>query len=107
MNDLPPRTAADIGAVEDRFFTLRNFPLTDGMVMPEATIAYETYGRLAPDGRNAILCTHGYTGSHHFAGRNRANGNQPGSWDGLTGPGRAIDTDKLFVVRECRLLQSR
>src|SRR5437764_394330 len=30
---------------------------------PEATIAYETYGRLAPDGRNAILCTHGYTGS--------------------------------------------
>ena len=74
---------------------------------PEATIAYETYGRLAPDGRNAILCTHGYTGSHHFAGRNRANGNQPGSWDGLIGPGRAIDTDKLFVVRECRLLQSR
>ena len=112
MNDLPLRPAAEIGAVEDRFFTLRNFPLTDGTVMPEATIAYETYGRLAPPngpngGRNAILCTHGYTASHHFAGRNPANGNQPGSWDGLIGPGRAIDTDKLFVVRECRLLQSR
>ena len=50
------------------------------------------------DGRNAILCTHGYTASHHFAGRNPANGNQPGSWDGLIGPGKAIDTDKLFVV---------
>jgi homoserine O-acetyltransferase len=103
MNDLPLRPAADIGAVEDRFFTLRNFPLTDGTVMPEATIAYETYGRPAPPngpngGRNAILCTHGYTGSHHFAGRNPANGNQPGSWDGLIGPGKAIDTDKLFVV---------
>jgi homoserine O-acetyltransferase len=98
MNDLPLRPAADIGAVEDRFFTLRNFPLTDGTVMPEARIAYETYGRPAPDGRNAILCTHGYTGSHHFAGRNPANGNQPGSWDGLIGPGKAIDTDKLFVV---------
>ena len=71
MNDLPLRPAADIGAVEDRFFTLRNFPLTDGTVMPEATIAYETYGRPVPDGRNAILCTHGYTGSHHFAGRSR------------------------------------
>jgi homoserine O-acetyltransferase len=47
--------------------------------MPEATIAYETYGRPAFDGRNAILCTHGYTGSHHFAGRNPANSNQPGS----------------------------
>ena len=98
MNDLPLRPAADIGAVEDRFFTLRNFPLTDGTVMAEATVAYETYGRPAPDGRNAILCTHGYTGSHHFAGRNPANGNQPGSWDGLIGPGKAIDTDKLFVV---------
>jgi hypothetical protein len=34
MNDLPLRPAADIGAVEDRFFTLRNFPLTDGTVCP-------------------------------------------------------------------------
>ena len=57
MNDLPPRPVADLGTVEDRFFTLRNFSLTDGTVMPEATIAYETYGRLAPDGCNAILCS--------------------------------------------------
>jgi len=45
LNDLPLRPAAEFGAVEDRFFTLRNFQLTDGAVMPEATIAYETYGR--------------------------------------------------------------
>jgi homoserine acetyltransferase len=88
MNDVPLRSTADFGAVRDRFFTLSNFRLTDGTVMPEATIAYETYGRLAPPngpngGRNAILCTHGYTGSHHFAGRSPANGNQPGSWDRL------------------------
>jgi homoserine acetyltransferase len=51
------------------------FALTGGTVMPEATVAYETYGRLASDGRNAILCTHGYTASHHFAGRSPANGN--------------------------------
>ncbi|HZU88866.1 MAG TPA: alpha/beta fold hydrolase [Stellaceae bacterium] len=90
--------AADLGTVEDRFYTIRNFPLQNGQVMPEAKIAYETYGRLAPDGRNAVLLTHGYTGSHHFAGRNPANNNQPGSWDGLVGPGKAIDTDRLFVV---------
>ena len=58
MNDLPLRPVADIGAVEDRFFTLRNFPLIDGTVMPEATIAYETYGRPASDGRDAILLAH-------------------------------------------------
>jgi homoserine O-acetyltransferase len=89
---------ADIGAVEDRFFTIPEFRLTGGAVLPNATIAYETYGRLAPHGRNAVLITHGYTGSHHAAGRNPANGNQPGSWNGLIGPGKAIDTDKLFVV---------
>jgi homoserine O-acetyltransferase len=90
--------AADLGTVEDRFYTIRNLPLQNGQVMPEAKIAYETYGRLAPDGRNAVLLTHGYTGSHHFAGRNPANNNQPGSWDGLVGPQKAIDTDRLFVV---------
>jgi homoserine O-acetyltransferase/O-succinyltransferase len=66
--------------------------------LPEAVIAYETYGRLAPNRRNAVLITHGFTGSHRAAGRNPTNGGQPGSWDGLIGPGKAIDTDKLFVV---------
>jgi homoserine O-acetyltransferase/O-succinyltransferase len=88
----------DLGTVEDRNFPIRDFRLQNGAVMPEAKIAYETYGRLARDGRNAALITHGYTSSHHAAGRNPANGNQPGWWDGLIGPGKAIDTDKLFVV---------
>jgi homoserine O-acetyltransferase len=88
----------DIGTVEDRFFTIHDFRLVNGYRMLEATIAYETYGRLAPHGRNAVLITHGFTSSHHAAGRNPANGNQPGSWDGLIGPGKAIDTDRLFVV---------
>ena len=88
----------DLGTVEDQFFTIRDFRLTQGETLSEAVIAYETYGRLAPDGRNAVLLTHGFTGSHHFAGRNPANGNQPGSWEGLVGPGKTIDTDKLFVV---------
>jgi homoserine O-acetyltransferase len=64
--------------------------------MPEIVIAYDTYGKLAPDGRNAVLLSHGTTSSHHFAGRSE--GDPDGSWDGLIGPGKAIDTDKLFVV---------
>jgi hypothetical protein len=51
MNDLPLRPVADIGAVEDRFFTLRNFVLTDGTVMPEAR-----HGLLAiPNGMAAAI----------------------------------------------------
>lgn len=98
MNDATLPRTADIGTVEDRLFTIRDFALANGAVMPEATVAYETYGRLAPDGRNAVLITHGYTGSHHAAGRNPANGSQPGTWDGLIGQGKAIDTESLFVV---------
>ncbi len=98
MSEVAALQSPDIGAVEDRFHTIPNFRLANGYEMLEATIVYETYGRLAPDGHNAVLCTHGYTGSHHFAGRNPANGGLPGSWDGLIGPGKAIDTDRLFVV---------
>ena len=98
MTDAASQETRDIGTVEDRFLTIRDFPLANGTVMSEATIAYETYGRLAPHARNAVLFTHGYTSGHHAAGRNPANANQPGSWDGLIGPGKAIDTDRLFVV---------
>ena len=91
-------SAADLGPVEDQFFTIRDFRLHNGVVMPEVKIAYETYGKLAPDGRNAVLIAHGYTSSHHAAGYNPANGNNPGWWNGLIGPGKAIDTDRLFVV---------
>ena len=78
-------------------FKITDFKLQSGTVLPEVTIAYETYGTLAPDGRNAVLLTHGYTSSQHMAGRAGANGAE-GSWDGLVGPGKAIDTDRLFVV---------
>jgi homoserine O-acetyltransferase len=100
--------AADVlafEAPESKLFTTRDFKLESGVVLPELTLAYETYGKLAPDGRNAVLYTHGYTSSHHAAGRYGATGaakghkgGDVGSWDKLIGPGKAIDTDKLFVV---------
>ena len=84
--------------VEKRTFTTKGFKLeSGGATLPEMTIAYETYGSLAPDGSNAVLLTHGYTSSQHMAGRYGENGAE-GSWDGLVGPGKAIDTDRLFVV---------
>jgi homoserine O-acetyltransferase len=91
-------TEPGLVGVETMNFTLGDFRLEGGGVLPEAVVAYETYGRLAPDGRNAVLIAHGFTSSQHAAGRYTAEDGQPGWWDGLIGPGKAIDTDRLFVV---------
>lgn len=80
---------------EPRMFTAKNFTLENGQTLPEMSLAYEAYGRLAPDGRNAILVTHGFTSNHHAAGKH---GDTPGFWDGLIGPGKTIDTERYFVV---------
>src|SRR3954447_17087031 len=84
------------GAAEVKIFETKNFRLHSGEVLPELKLAYETYGTLAPDGRNAILATHGYTSSQHAAGLDAAG--EAGWWDGLIGPGKAIDTNCYFVV---------
>ena len=92
-------------AVESRIFQSRDFALDSGAVLPELRIAYETYGELDGAGTNAVLLTHGYTSHHHQTGRYRKGHAPPGldenalgTWEGLVGPGRAIDTDRLFVV---------
>jgi homoserine O-acetyltransferase len=79
-------------------FTVSSFKLESGRVLPEMTLAYETYGRLAPDGRNAILVTHGFTGNHCAASAPTPAMPMAGWWSGLIGPGKAIDTDRYFVV---------
>ena len=84
--------------VVKRIFTTYGYRLESGRVLPEMALAYETYGRLAPDGRNAILVTHGFTSSQHMAGKYTAADAAPGSWDGLIGPGKAIDTNRYYVV---------
>ena len=82
--------------VTEASFTTRDFRVSGGEMLPEVTIAYCTRGRLAPDGRNAILVTHGYTSSHRMIVPGGAS--SEGAWSTLVGPGAAIDTDRYFVV---------
>src|ERR1700733_9205641 len=79
-----------------RFAAIGDLPLAQGGTLRDARLAYVTYGRLAPDGGNAILLTHGYTSSHLFADGGAAA--SEGSWSELVGPGKAIDTNRFFVV---------
>ncbi len=77
-------------------YTFADFRLQSGEVLPEVTIAYGTRGRLAPDGRNAVLVTHGYTSGHSMI--EAGAGSSEGAWSTLVGPGAPIDTDRCFVV---------
>ena len=79
-----------------KFHRERDFRLSSGAVLPEALSAYRTLGRLNSAGNNAVLITHGYTTGPAMLdpGANVAEG----SWSELVGPGKAIDSERWFVV---------
>ncbi len=84
-----------------RFVTLfdaRPHVLEAGGTLEHVTVAYETWGTLAPDRSNAVLIEHALTGDSHCAGPAGPGHPQDGWWDGVVGPGRAVDTDRFFVV---------
>ncbi|MFF0445404.1 homoserine O-acetyltransferase [Streptomyces sp. NPDC004609] len=82
-----------------RWHALREpLPLEAGGELPGVRLAYETWGRLAPDRSNAVLVLHALTGDSHVRGPAGPGHPQPGWWDGLVGPGLALDTDRWFVV---------
>jgi len=70
--------------------------LEAGGELPSVTVAYETYGQLNPSCDNAVLICHALSGDSHVAAHD--DGDDRGWWDIAVGPGRAIDTDKYFVV---------
>ncbi|SCK09890.1 homoserine O-acetyltransferase [Variovorax sp. HW608] len=72
------------------------FTLASGATLPELEVAYVAHGTLVPDGRNAILVTHGFTSGPSMlsAGHHTAEG----SWAPLMGPGRPLDTSRYYVV---------
>lgn len=69
-----------------------------GATLGPIQVAYETYGTLSPRKDNVVYICHALTGDAHVAGRHRPDDRKPGWWDGFVGPGKAIDTNKYFVV---------
>lgn len=61
-------------------------------------MAYETWGELSPAADNAVLVLHALTGDSHVSGGAGLGHVTPGWWGNLIGPGRAVDTDRWFVV---------
>lgn len=69
-----------------------------GKVLPQFHLVYETYGSLNAARSNAVLICHALSGHHHAAGYHEPNEGKPGWWDTAIGPGKAIDTQRFFVV---------
>ncbi|MEA2522938.1 MAG: homoserine O-acetyltransferase/O-succinyltransferase [Thermomicrobiales bacterium] len=59
--------------------------------LPGVTVAYRTWGKLNAAGDNAVVVLHALTGDSRAGG-------EDGWWGPLIGPGRALDTDRAFVV---------
>lgn len=88
-----------VGLTETKRLALREpFRTESGKALKEVTVAYETYGRLNAAGDNAVLIIHALTGDAHAAGYHAPADPRPGWWDPMIGPGKALDTDKYFVV---------
>ena len=104
MSDLAPVSGAwRVGDPPGKrqFYTFpadRPFALDGGVTLHEVTVAYETWGTLDERASNAVLLCHAWTGDSHAAGEAGRGHPAPGWWDDVIGPGRAIDTDRWFVV---------
>lgn len=71
--------------------------LDGGEKLGPIKIAYETYGELNHSKSNAILVLHALSGDAHAADLQKSARN-PGWWDLMIGPGKALDTNKFYVI---------
>jgi homoserine O-acetyltransferase/O-succinyltransferase len=81
-----------------KIFELPTFTTQSGKPLAHVKIGWESFGTLNADKSNAILICHFFSGTSHAAGKYSAADPLPGYWDAIIGPGKAIDTDKYFVL---------
>ena len=80
-----------------RYFSLPSpFPMKRGGELHGAHVAYETWGTLNPARDNAVLVLTGLSPSAHMM--SCAEDPTPGWWEEMAGPGKAIDSDRWFVI---------
>ncbi|MDR2422948.1 MAG: homoserine O-acetyltransferase [Deltaproteobacteria bacterium] len=106
-----PEHPLSVGWTKSQTMTLFDDPqnpltLESGGVLAAVETEFETYGRLNDQASNAILICHALTGDAHAAGWDldpigplrEFRRKKPGWWDSMIGPGKAIDTNRFFVI---------
>ncbi|CAE7113301.1 unnamed protein product [Rhizoctonia solani] len=79
-----------------KFHSSEPLQLVYGDVLPQFDIAYETWGQLNAARDNAILLHTGLSASSHAASTEM--NPAEGWWENFIGPGKAIDTNRYFVI---------
>ncbi len=72
------------------------FGLEGGGFLSDLTLSYETWGALNEAGDNGVFLCHALTGGPHVASHGPRD--EPGWWEGLIGPGRALDPSRHFLI---------
>ncbi len=91
--------AGSAGIVKPELYSFEEpLELACGRVLPRYELLVETYGELNRNASNAVLICHALSGHHHAAGFHSPDDDKPGWWDTYVGPGKAIDTNRFFVV---------
>lgn len=88
---------SELGVTHTQQVTLPGITTQSGHTFETIDISYQTLGTLSPERDNAILVCHALSGDAHVAGTHPVTG-RPGWWDFHVGPGKAIDTEKYFVI---------
>jgi homoserine O-acetyltransferase/O-succinyltransferase len=86
-----------VGVVQAQYLILSSFTLESGEKLTSIGLVYETHGVLNEKKSNAILVFHALSGDAHVAGVHEGQ-NDSGWWDTMVGPGKALDTDRYFVI---------
>jgi homoserine O-acetyltransferase len=84
--------------VAKQTFELPRYTTVGGQTIRNVRIGWEAAGTLNADKSNAILITHFFSGTGHAFGKYAAGDAAPGYWDAIIGPGKAIDTNKYYVL---------
>jgi homoserine O-acetyltransferase len=84
--------------LEKKTFELLTYTTVAGATIKNVKIGWEAAGTLNADKSNAILITHFFTATSHAFGKYAASDAAAGYWNYLIGPGKAIDTDKYYVL---------
>ena len=96
------KTDSGVGLVEPKSMELKlpegGLRLRTGGVLKRVDVAYEECGAIRPELDNVVFICHALTGDAHVAGMRPGETKPSGWWEGMVGPGRAIDTNRYHVI---------